>query len=149
MYVGDDCYRADVYEGGLYAEKSEAKFTALPQLKAEPEITLTVFEDEFWLADKLCVVDIRSPTTVYFDIAVPNKRHASNRAVFPQVIVVLVIIFMWGLYQICCKFLPDEYRKTFSKIEAVVNKVYKKSQKKKKSKPPAVQTGETQGTRDG
>lgn len=139
MYVGDDCYRADVYYRWVFSDQSEEKSTTLPQLKAEPEITLTVFEDEFLLGDRLCVVDIRSPTTVYLDIAISNKRYARNRAVFPEVIVVLFFIFMWGLYQICCKFLPNEYRKTFSKIEAVVNKVFKKSQKKKKSNPPVVQ----------
>lgn len=115
MDIGDDHFFVDWWIGGKEGTQRGEVFEILPELEGETSLTLTIFEDAFFVGKRCKVVDVRSPTTVYYDICYENDRQKKDRTIVLWVVWIPILICCGGVYLFCEKLLPREYRVGFFK----------------------------------
>ena len=121
--IGDDRFYVDWWIASKKGTQKGDVFEIIPKLEGETSLTLTIFEDAFVLGERCTVVDVRSPTTVYYDISFENDRQNRDRTIVLWVIWIPILICCVGVYLLLNKLLPHEYRgKFFKKIEDLLEK---------------------------
>ena len=136
MYIGDERYTVTWWEGGREGPQKGDLEAVLPLLEEETSLTLTVFEDALFFNGHY-VVDVRSPSTVYFDISIEGAEQKTDRSLIWFLLWMPVFFFLLGVFFLCDKLLPPPYRKTFDRINNAINKAMANSRKKTR-KPPVI-----------